>query len=137
SLIRIGKVLILNVSAESLNWGNQDPNQKDIIPQSPSMPIQIGINENSNDADGIYLKSSGLSGNNPSDVIGPSNISWDTGASRQTNLNNLSDYWQELRPGASSIDCGTVYDTEFWLDTPPTYPGSYSGSIMIMANTSW
>jgi len=130
ALVRIGLVLILNISTDSIDWGNQEPNQQGI--PAPENPYQIGLDVNSNDAQGIYIKGSDLVGGSASIYVG--NISWCKECTGYTTSTDLTHDYQLIQ---SDVPSGTIYDIYFWLDTPPIYVGHYAGTITIMANASW
>ena len=131
SLVRIGIVLVLNVSTGSIDWGNQDSDQQGLA--APGNPYQVGLDENSNDAAGLYIKGTDLTGST-STPIEVSNISWCKECSGYLTSTRMNNSYQLIQ---SSPPSGITYDTYFWLDTPPVYYGQYTGSITIMANASW
>jgi len=132
SLVRIGLVLVLNVSTNIIDWGSLNPNINGTA--APGNPYQIGLEYNSNDAAGIYIKGTDLTGAT-STPIEVSNISWCNGCSGYSTSTRMSNSYQTLK--ASPVPSGFTYNTYFWLDTPPVYTGAYSGTITVMTNTSW
>jgi len=131
SLIRIGLVLVLNVSTDTINWGNLDPNINGT--SAPANPYQVGLDKNSNDASGLYIMGTNLVGST-STPIEVSNISWCKECSGYLTSTRLNNTYQLIQSNPPS---GVNYNTYFWLDTPPVYYGYYSGLVTIMANTSW
>ena len=122
---------ILNISTDSIDWGNQDSDQQGLA--APGNPYQVGLDENSNDAAGLYIKGTDLTGST-STPIEVSNISWCNGCSGYVTSTRMNNSYQLIQ---SSPPSGVTYSTYFWLDTPPVYYGQYTGSITIMANASW
>ncbi|UCG95905.1 MAG: DNRLRE domain-containing protein [archaeon] len=130
SLIRIGLVLVLNVSTDEIDWGDRDPDIQGIA--APGNPYQIGLDKNSNDAQGLYIKGTDMAGT--STPIEVSNISWCRACAGYGVSARMNHTYEAIIEPA---DSGITHSVYFWLDTPPVYTGSYAGTVTIMANASW
>ncbi|RLI94248.1 MAG: hypothetical protein DRO92_03145, partial [Candidatus Altiarchaeales archaeon] len=126
--IEITKILILILSNDTIDFGTLLPG--DTCNASLTNPITITLHNNSNDADGIYIKGTNLTSG--SNQIGVKNITW---ALVDNCLlgDNLTGYWQLIQ---ADVTAGTNIDTYYFINIPPTPSMTYTGSAYIMANTS-
>jgi hypothetical protein len=131
SIVTIGKVMLVDFSTDTIDWGLEDPGQTDVA--APGNPYQVSLDDNSNDADGIYIKGTNLTNASLTTYIGVGNLSWNKNNSpvASTELNGTYTLVQ------SSVSSGTDIDMYFWLDTPAVYAGKYEGTMTIMANASY
>jgi len=125
----IQKVLILNLSSESIDFGLIEPGVSGTA--APSNPLTITITNDSNDADALWISGTNLT--NLSNTIGVSNVSW-CKCSVYGNAFRLNETYNTITSPAPS---GLAEDVNFWLDVPYGVPyGIYSGSVYVMINTS-
>jgi hypothetical protein len=92
--------------------------------------VNITLDANSNNADGIYLRGSDMT--NGSYSIGIGNVTW-----AKVNLctlgYNLNSSWSKIRNFTAS---GTSQPAYFWVDIPAVPALRYHGYAYVMANTS-
>ncbi|MDY6774370.1 MAG: hypothetical protein SVS85_04170, partial [Candidatus Nanohaloarchaea archaeon] len=132
SRVEIGKVLILNVSANKIDWGKKDPSLNSVA--APNNPIRIGLDPASNDASGLYIRGTDLTNDSESTVIGVSNISWCVGCAGPSTATAMRNDYSLIR---ENVESGDFFGTDFWLSTPPVYRALYTGKMTIKANTTW
>jgi hypothetical protein len=129
--IQISIVLIMSLSTYDLS-ATADP---DITVQKVLMdgsPIYIALNNNSNDAEGLYVKGTNLTG--PAGYnMSVSNMSYYT-----ANLPGFSIPVKESYQSIiSSAPAGTNQSSYYWINTPQgVTSGAYTGFIYIMANAT-
>jgi hypothetical protein len=132
--IEITKVLILHLSDNTIDWGLQDP--QDTCISAPDNPINISLDSNSNDADGIYIKGADLT--NGSNAIAAGNVTWgksDSCLNAKTDGNFLSYSWAEIL-NSSYSKAGVSQDTYYWIDIPAVPALRYHGYAYVMANAT-
>ena len=128
--IRITKVLILHLSTNDIDWGSRNPQTTCNPGVNNGSFVNISLDVNSNDADGIYLRGTDLT--NSSYSIGIGNVTW-AKANLCTNGYNLNSSWAKIRNFTAS---GTSQQTYFWIDIPAVPALRYHGYTYVMANTS-
>jgi len=128
--IRITKVLILHLSTNDIDWGSRDPQTICNPGVNNGSFVNISLDVNSNDADGIYLRGTDLT--NSSYSIGIGNVTW-AKVNLCTNGYNLNSTWAKMRNFTAS---GTSQPAYFWIDIPAVPALRYHGYTYVMANTS-
>ncbi len=130
--IDISIVLIMSLSNNQLS--------ATVEPSWPSVnkvelaggPVYVTINENSNDAEGIYIKGSNLTG--------PSGYSIYVENMSYAFVNNSgvgADITESYQDMVSPAPAGTNQSTYYWINTPQGITtGYYYGYIYIMANAT-
>ena len=130
--IDISIVLIMSLSNYQLN--------ATVEPSWPSVnkvemtggPVQVTINENSNDAEGIYIKGSNLSGPGNYSIY-VENMSYYTASLPAFSI-PINETYQSI---TSPAPAGTNQPTYYWINTPQGMTtGYYYGYIYIMANAT-
>ncbi|RLG01856.1 hypothetical protein DRN58_00840 [Thermococci archaeon] len=142
-IIEITKVLILHLSWTHTDFGICDPlTYGNSALLNDVDGYNISLDENSNDADGIYIKGTDLT---PKDVqgfgsiqygIGVSNITWNANENlyQSTNTTRLTKNYSPIR---ENVPAGSVITMYFWIDIPPgQYAQEYNGTLYVMANAS-
>jgi len=128
--IRITKVLIIHLSTNNIDWGSRDPQTTCNPGVNNGSFVNISLDANSNDADGIYLRGTDLT--NSSYSIGIGNVTW-AKVNLCTNGYNLNSTWAKMRNFTAS---GTSQPAYFWIDIPAVPALRYHGYTYVMANTS-
>ncbi len=126
--IEITKVLILILSNDTIDFGILYPG--DTCNASQTNPIIITLHNNSNDADGIYLKGTNLTSG--SNQIGVRNVSWAL-VNNCPLADNLTGSWQLIQ---ANVSAGTNINTYYFIDIPATPALTYTGTAYVMANAS-
>ena len=132
--IKITKVLILHLSDHTIDWGILDP--QITCNASPTNPINVSLDPNSNDADGIYIKGTNLV--NGSDFIPVGNVTWGKSNNCLTAKSDghfLSYSWAEIL-NSTYAKAGVSQDTYYWIDIPAVPALRYHGYAYIMANAT-
>jgi len=128
TVIEITKVLIIVLSNNTINYGTLFPG--DTCNESQTNPIVITLHNNSNDADGIYIKATNLT--NGGNQIGVKNMSWAL-VNNCPLSDNLTANWSVIQ---SPVSSGTQINTYYFIGIPPTPAIQYTGNAYIMANAS-
>ena len=142
--VEIAIVLIINLTDHLISsyYLNPDCTGQIISALSPNTtgacasnnPINITVDENSNDAAGLYIKGTDL--NDTNYQIHVSNITWCTILNYDTcsQEHRLSHEYQEI---ISPAPAGTNQPVYYWVDVPLGIAAqSYNGTIYIMANAT-
>jgi len=130
--IDISIVLIMSLSNYQLS-ATVEPTWPDVNKvELAGGPVHVTINENSNDAEGIYIKGSNLTG--------PSNYSIYVENMSYAFVNNSgvsTDITESYENLLSPAPAGTNQSTYYWINTPQgVTTGYYYGYIYIMANAT-
>ncbi|MBN2014262.1 MAG: hypothetical protein JW778_03690, partial [Candidatus Altiarchaeota archaeon] len=128
TIIKITKVLIMHLSANSIDWGAVNP-QTTCNP-APVNPINISLDENSNDAEGVYIRGAALT--NGSSSIGVGNVTW-AKVDVCGNGYDLTSSWANIRNFTAA---GTSQETYYWIDIPAVPALRYHGYSYVMANAT-
>ncbi|MBN2094432.1 MAG: hypothetical protein JW727_00135 [Candidatus Aenigmarchaeota archaeon] len=129
--IDISIVLIMALSSHQLNATVLPDTVVSKIPLE-TCPIYVSLNTNSNDAEGLYIRGTNLSG--PAGYnISVGNLSYHT-----ANLPGFSTPLAEsYKTLLSTAPSGTNQSTYYWVNTPQGVTvGNYYGYIYIMANAT-
>ena len=139
TVVQIGIVIIMNVTTDVLDrW--YDPSTGSPVYALPPLtsyaesyynPVNVSIDPNSNDADGIWIRGTNLTNNTYIILVG--NVSWNRVNNTVTSYNLTGDYQNVVSPAPS----GTNQTLYFWISVPGGIPNLlYDGIIYIMANAS-
>jgi len=140
--VEISIVLILHLSDNLINSYYLNPDctgsiQSSLSPNTTGAcasnnPINVSLDENSNDAEGIYIKGTDMTSGN-SYYIRVGNITWNRVSTYSTGYELSYDYQEIISPAPA----GTNQTTYYWLDVPGGIAAqSYNGTIYIMANAT-
>ncbi|RLF33933.1 MAG: hypothetical protein DRN08_05070, partial [Thermoplasmata archaeon] len=141
--IEITLVLILSLTFSEVNFGVCDP----VTYGNPALlnddlGYNISLNENSNDADALYIKGTDLEPQsipgfgNITYKIGVGNLTWNDNENlyESTNTTRLTSDYELIR---SDVPAGTNITMYYWIDIPTgQYAQGYDGMLYIMANTT-
>jgi len=134
--IEIGKVLVMNLTFDTINFGVLNPgqNEKPALNNSNEY-YNISIDKNSNDLDYLWIKSEDLVGEAwPNYKVKPGNISW----SFTNNPSTGSGIGYSYSLMDSNVPSGQNKTTYYWINVPYSLMAqSYVGEMTIMANASW
>ncbi|MEA3255185.1 MAG: hypothetical protein U9Q22_05075 [Candidatus Altiarchaeota archaeon] len=140
-LIGITKVLLMSLSWSEISFGVCEPNA--VYPAVLNGDgYNITLHENSNDADGIYIKGTDLDPQSVSGFgavtygIGVGNLSWNANENQydSTNTSRLTADYELIKENVSS---GSIVSTYYWINTPRgQYAQEYRGTLYILANAS-
>ncbi len=130
--MRISIVLIMSLSNYQLS-ATVEPSWPDVNKvELTGGPVYVTINENSNDAEGIYIKGTNLTG--------PSGYSMYVENMSYAFVNNSgvsTDIAESYENLLSPAPAGTNQPTYYWINTPQGMTtGYYYGYIYIMANAT-
>ena len=137
--VEIAIVLIMNLSENVINtWIDpQTQNPVSSLPpnttgaEADNNPIIVSIDENSNDASGLYIKGTDLT--NISYYIAVGNLTWNRVNTYSTGYRLSHNYDEIISPAPS----GTNQNVYFWIDIPLGIAAQkYNGTVYIMANAS-
>ena len=139
--IKIGIVLIMQLSWDYIDFGQHDPLETQIAaPGNPTSDYIITLHNNSNNADGIWIKGTNLTNPNVTTYIGVGNVTWGKDITKpfdppdySTSTPLTGDY--ALIQG--NVTSGTEIATYYWINIPGGIWGRvYTGSMTIMANAT-
>ncbi|MEA3255725.1 MAG: hypothetical protein U9Q22_07830 [Candidatus Altiarchaeota archaeon] len=135
--ISIDMVLVMTVSNYTLDFGvgidSVDPSEN--CSSAKNDPITITMDENSNNADAIWIKGTDLTAG--ANAIGVGNITWSKGTSCATAKGDGNFLSYDYKKVHETLVAGDSIDTYYWIDIPPTPFAVYTGSMYIMANASY
>jgi hypothetical protein len=134
--VEIGKILIMNLTFSTINFGVLDPGDLDQPAENNSDEYyNISIDRNSNDLDYLWIKGTNLTGEAwPSYRITPQNISWSFTNDAGTGTSIGYTYSQM----STDVPSGQNLTTYYWIDVPyGKMAQSYIGTLTIMANATW
>ena len=141
--IEITLVLILSLTFSEVNFGVCDP----VTYGNPALlndelGYNISLNENSNDADALYIKGTDLEPQsipgfgNITYKIGVGNLTWNDNENlyESTNTTRLTSDYELIR---SDVPAGTNITMYYWIDIPTgQYAQGYDGMLYIKVNTT-
>jgi len=138
--IEISKVLIVNVTWDTINFGELDPLTTDNpAPGNANDEYIISVHNNSNYVDWVWIKGTNLTnGTQSNERIYVENMKWNKDTVKPydppSGRNNITLDYQLLQSG---LDSGEEICTYYWIDVPGgIYAKTYTGFIYIMYNAS-
>jgi len=138
--IEIGRVLVMDVTFDTINFGSLDPNTNgSAAPGNPTDAYKIVVDANSNDiSGGIWKRGTDLTNTSSPDVIGVTNITICTINNYiACNSGNRINTTYTILQNQNYVNSGTNVTSYLWIDIPPgIYAGQYSGTIYIKSNTT-
>ena len=138
--IEIGRVLVMDVTFDSVDFGSLDPGMNgSAAPGNAGDLYKIVVDNNSNDiSGGIWKKGTDLTNATTGRMIGVSNITMCTFNNYATcNAANRLNTTYSLLQNQNYVSSGTNVTTYLWIDMPLGIDAAtYRGTIYLKSNTT-
>ncbi|MBN2102326.1 MAG: hypothetical protein JW716_05650, partial [Candidatus Aenigmarchaeota archaeon] len=138
--IQIGRVLVMDITFDSIDFGSLDPNTTgNVAPGNALGSYVISVDNNSNDiSGGIWKMGTDLANASLPNVIGVTNMTMCTVDNYAgCNSGNRVNITYSILQNQNYVNSGTNVTSYFWIDIPSgIYAGEYAGTIYIKSNTT-
>ncbi|MCD6558126.1 MAG: hypothetical protein J7K31_03805, partial [Candidatus Aenigmarchaeota archaeon] len=144
STVEIGKVLILNLTFDSIDFGEHDPGTENVsAPGNANNQYNITVEPNSNDVEWLWIRSTNLTHinyeNSPSPpsyaIIPATSIKWSNQTNNITSAATMDNNYQLMR---ENVPSNTTINTYYWISVPTGKAhGVYKGVMYIFANATY
>lgn len=160
STIEIGKVLIIGLEFDEVDFGILDPGEQNQPAENNIYGYNISVDVSSNDVENLWIKGTNLTNDNSDSLdcdvheqynpyegnttnypclIDVSNVMWGLEPTpAPDNKYNLSGTYERVNKDMQAIPAGSYETTYYWISVPyGVYAGPYTGILTFMTNATW